>query len=243
MPTLYRVHEQPDPARDRAPRRAAREPRRPDAAAARTRSRPARPAQLVGEIEPRSSPPRRGGAARRGRAFTSLVLRSLKQAVYSAIATSATPGLASAAYCHFTSPIRRYPDLVVHRALLATLGASEEQAPRAHELRRGGGRTAPTTRARRDRGSSATPTTSASRSCSSASSRASGWERGFEGEVTGVIGARRVRELRAASVARRLRGLPARCAGSARRLLRPERGADGAGRPPQRARRCGSATR
>ena len=38
-------------------------------------------------------------------------------------------GLASTAYCHFTSPIRRYPDLVVHRALLHELGVTDEQAP------------------------------------------------------------------------------------------------------------------
>jgi ribonuclease R len=65
-------------------------------------------------------------------ALTSLLLRSLQQAYYSP-KNLGHSGLGSACYCHFTSPIRRYPDLLCHRALLSAIGGLE-RAPRSGEL-------------------------------------------------------------------------------------------------------------
>jgi ribonuclease R len=58
-------------------------------------------------------------------ALTQQVLRAQARAVYST-ANIGHFGLASPTYCHFTSPIRRYPDLLVHRALLGRLGLGPE---------------------------------------------------------------------------------------------------------------------
>lgn len=182
-PTLYRVHEQPDP--ERIARLAAQ-------LASLELPAPA----LVDEMGPgtagqyavEASRTVAAEAGRRGHGavpFGSLILRSLKPARYSA-RNLGHAGLGSQAYCHFTSPIRRFPDLLVHRGLLSEVGGGEE-APDAGEVldaaEHCSDREREASRIERD----------ADDICAAFLLERElfegGWTRRFEGEVSGVIGA------------------------------------------------------
>ena len=107
-PALYRVHEGPTPEK-----RQALQAQLKVLGVAATLSEQPTPAEMAAIA-----------AAVQGRPdalqIHTLLLRSMQQAIYTA-SNNGHFGLAYAAYTHFTSPIRRYPDLLVHRVLKAIL--------------------------------------------------------------------------------------------------------------------------
>lgn len=102
LPCIYRIHEEPDPMKLEDVFRVVRH-------FGRFKKKTFKPkdfSELLGSIK---------GTAEE-EVINYIVLRSMKQARYSTENVGHF-GLASASYAHFTSPIRRYPDLVVHRIL------------------------------------------------------------------------------------------------------------------------------
>jgi ribonuclease R len=120
VPTLYRVHERPEASSverllDQLESLGVPTPPAPGGPIT-----PQQAADLVGEISQHVADWVQSRGGRGGQALTSLVLRSLKQAYYDP-RNLGHAGLQSPRYCHFTSPIRRYPDLICHRALLSAV--------------------------------------------------------------------------------------------------------------------------
>ena len=124
-PTLYRVHGQPEELKlDRL---------------LSTLTALGIDAQIPENVAPRDlqAITRRLGHTAERPFVESLIVRAMQQAVYQPTNIGHF-GLALTHYAHFTSPIRRYPDLVVHRTLQALLGVpgTAQRALRARRAER-----------------------------------------------------------------------------------------------------------
>lgn len=114
MPCVYRIHESPDTEKTDAFLKFASN-LGVDISAARLGRTPS-PKQLSAILE-------NAKEMGKGEIVSSVLLRSLMKAKYSA-EPKIHYGLATELYCHFTSPIRRYPDLSVHRIIKSVLDGS-----------------------------------------------------------------------------------------------------------------------
>ncbi|MDD3298991.1 MAG: ribonuclease R [Bacillota bacterium] len=108
VPFMYRVHEEPDPEKLEAFNRFIY-----NFGYSIKGIKKVHPKTLQGLVD-------KVKGKKEERVVNTLMLRSLKRARYSHESLGHY-GLAAIYYCHFTSPIRRYPDLVVHRVLKETL--------------------------------------------------------------------------------------------------------------------------
>jgi ribonuclease R len=122
LPTLYRVHERPDPDKVEF---LLKQLHSLDIATPPTPKQMS-PQQAADVVTEASKIVARDAGARQAPRI--LVLRALKQAYYSP-RNLGHAGLASARYSHFTSPIRRWPDVIAHRALLQGLGIDNAAVP------------------------------------------------------------------------------------------------------------------